>query len=224
MAKNSYQNNTKRFGNFDALICAFHSPITTIGMLNRRYKLQRKYKRWENEGRVLPMPHIGKYKAIMAYASRFCQPLFVETGTYKADMVYSALKNFEKIYSVELDKGLHERALRNFKNYRHVNLLQGDSAKVLPEIIKQIDKPCIFWLDAHCSGTDNPILKEIMCILSHPLSQEHIILIDDARSFNGLLGYPRLGEVKQLVCGPNEDWHFEVKDDIIRLHPKKFCL
>jgi hypothetical protein len=49
----------------------------------------------------------------------------------------------------------------------------------------------LFWLDGHfCGGVSahgdkgTPILEELNLILSHRV-KEHVILIDDARLFNG---------------------------------------
>lgn len=50
---------------------------------------------------------------------------------------------------------------------------------------------------------------------------EHIILIDDARDFNGHNGYPTIEELESMIIGngfPNSK--IEVKDDIIRIELK----
>ena len=56
--------------------------------------------------------------------------------------------------------------------YQHVYILQGDSTHVLSAILGKISQPCLFWLDAHCSGgqtargeLETPIMWELSCIL-----------------------------------------------------------
>ena len=53
----------------------------------------------------------------------------------------------------------------------------------------------------------------------HPV-KNHVILIDDARLFNGTNGYPTLGEVKEAAETTRPDFSFYVEQDIIRIHKK----
>jgi hypothetical protein len=70
----------------------------------------------------------------------------------------------------------------------NVRCYLGDSAQVLPEILRQLRSPAMFWLDAHWCGegtgfsqTECPLLRELELILNH--HRDHIIMIDDARCF-----------------------------------------
>ena len=47
-----------------------------------------------------------------------------------------------------------------------------------------------------------------------------MILIDDARDFKGG-DYPSLAEVEALVRAHGADYDFDVRDDIIRLTPRR---
>jgi hypothetical protein len=100
-------------------------------------------------------------------------------------------------------------------------VLQGDSTQVLREVLSRIEEPCLFWLDAHYSGKgtaladcETPVWGE----LSHAV-KSHVILIDDARCFDGENGYPSLAEIKTCVNERRPDQICEVRDDIIRIHP-----
>ena len=95
--------------------------------------------------------------------------------------------------------------------------------------VTRINKPTLFWLDAHYSGgetaqgpEDSPIMKELDFILNH--RSDHCILIDDARCFNGKAGYPRIGELKKMLAKRNKkdggSLFLEVKNDIIRIAQK----
>ena len=106
----------------------------------------------------------------------------------------------------------------------NVDIIQGDSGKVFPAILPQIEEPCLFWLDGHYSAgitakgqLETPIIEELQAIFNHPEKTNHVILIDDARCFTGENDYPELSELKELVAKnlPNHIW--EVKDDIIRI-------
>jgi len=195
---------------------------------SRRRKVGRwrqRYEQWQKAGAELPMPHYGKQLVVADYGRRFQTPVLIETGTYTGHMVLAMIDVFQSIYSIELDKTLAERATKTFAHHRHVRILQGDSEQRLPEILRQINQPCLFWLDAHYSGgqtakgqRDTPIERELAAIFSHPLSRQHVLLIDDARCFTGQNDYPTLDELRSRILGIYPDWTFEVKDDIIRAH------
>src|ERR1051325_2291173 len=54
-------------------------------------------------------------------------------------------------------------------------------------------------------------------IPSHPV-REHVILIDDARCFDGTHDYPTIDELRRAVLNIRPDWLFETANDIIRDH------
>lgn len=179
---------------------------------------------WEKNGRPSPPPHIVKQMAIEECQKKFDLKILVETGTYLGDMVEAQRNRFEKIYSVELSKKLFQRATKRFKPYSHITILNGDSGIVLNKLLSGIDKPALFWLDGHYSegitakGTKEcPVVEELEAILKSDLY--HIILVDDARLFNGTRDYPTLDEIKQIFKKNNRVYSLTVKDDIIRLIP-----
>jgi len=182
---------------------------------------------WAYEQFPVSLPDRVKSDVVKEYAQKFNIETFVETGTYLGQMIDGTKENFKEIVSIELDKNLFERAKNRFSGSKNITILQGDSSVLLPEYIKNIRKPILFWLDAHYSAgftakgkLNTPIIKEIESILIHPLNTEHVILIDDARYFNGEDDYPTLHELKQLAMNINPDLILNVKDDIIRIHKK----
>lgn len=180
------------------------------------------YREWNKNGCPVPPPHLVKQKIITEFQERYNYEVLVETGTYKGDMVEAQKKIFNKVFSIELGDDLYRKAKKRFKNDRNVEILQGDSGKVLPELIKSINKPAIFWLDGHYSGgetakgnTDCPIFQELDAIFrGHNLN--HILLIDDARLFNGEGDYPTVEKLTNFVKNHNENYQLDVKHDIIR--------
>ena len=188
----------------------------------KRQRMKQQYKEWQANGCPNPPPHLVKQKAIQQYQQSYGCTTFVETGTYLGDMVEAQKKSFEKVYSVELSVDLFKRAQDKFKKDENVTILQGDSGKVLPEIVKSIHEPTLFWLDGHYSaGTtakgekECPIFEELNAIFSRK-EHNHIVLIDDARHFVGKGDYPTVAEITDYVKSQNEKYYVEVKHDIIR--------
>lgn len=67
-------------------------------------------------------------------------------------MTWSLRKEFDRIYSIELDPVLAARAARLFKGRQGIEMMVGDSATVLPLVLERLDDPVLFWLDAHYAG------------------------------------------------------------------------
>src|SRR5262245_4071994 len=136
---------------------------------------------WEKQGRPSPPPHIIKEELIRDYAKTFNTTILVETGTYLGDMVHAMRKSFARILSFELDHNLAAQAQNRFANDNHIEIIQGDSGKLLGDYIATISNPCLFWLDGHYSGgitakgaLETPIKNELTAILSHPVDG-HVI-------------------------------------------------
>src|SRR4051812_38481862 len=106
---------------------------------------------------------------------RYVNPVFVETGTYLGDGIKAAIETgFGEIRSVELSDDLYAKNVRKFSAHGHVRIFHGSSESQLWEMIKDIDRPITFWLDAHYSGgitvkgdEMSPILKELAIIGRH---------------------------------------------------------
>jgi hypothetical protein len=137
-------------------------------------------------------------------------------------MVDAQKMNFQRIYSVELSLDLWKDAVSKFEPYPNVKILHGDSGKVLPSIIEQLEGTAIFWLDGHYSegvtakGEKNcPIFEEIDAIFLKE-KIEHVILIDDARLFVGENDYPTISELTEYIHEKHSKYKLLVKDDIIR--------
>jgi len=127
------------------------------------------------------------------------------------------LKPFEKVYTIELGLDIAKVASKRYKLFEKHNcdtnqfdvhnigkdnsfkesqeyfdgklkLINGDSVKELKKLLKTIDEPCCFWLDAHAGASkyargdiDVPLLNELEVIKNHHI-KNHIIAIDDIHS------------------------------------------
>lgn len=67
------------------------------------------------------------------------------------DTVEDCMKIFDRIFSIELDQILFENAVKKFKSIPHITIVQGDSGKIIKEILDDVNQPCLFWLDGHYS-------------------------------------------------------------------------
>lgn len=179
---------------------------------------------WKRQGCPAPPPQAVKYQVIRDHAAQAGIGLFIETGTYLGDSIYANRNIFRSIYSIELSEDLHRQACRRFARLPHVTILHGDSASVLPRLLGDVQEPALFWLDGHYSGgvtargsIDTPIVAELEAILAHPIPN-HVILIDDARCFDGTGGYPSIPQIKDLILSRRPTARIEAKDDIIRVY------
>jgi hypothetical protein len=180
---------------------------------------------WLKSGCTANAPHPVKMMVIESYLDRFAVTNFVETGTYLGETLgYIAGKNGVKCISIELSPELHQQACQKFNRHQNVTLLEGDSGERLPEVLEKITTPTVFWLDGHYSSGitaqadhDTPISAELEAILKHPI-KDHIILIDDARCFDGTNNYPYLDDLIEVIR-VNGGYTTEVSTDIIRIIP-----
>jgi len=167
-------------------------------------------------------PPAFKHHVVSEYQEKYDHAVFIETGTYKGDMVNAQLHNFSKIVSIELGRHLYRRACRRFAEDYNVTILRGDSGVLLYHIMRKLHEPAIFWLDAHFAGGITagakkrvPVMKELEAIFSSPFT--HVILIDDARWFDGTNHFPTIEDLTKYVSRVRPELSVSVKDDIIRI-------
>jgi FkbM family methyltransferase len=178
---------------------------------------------WILKGKPTPPPSEMKQWIVGQYARKYGLNTLIETGTYEGDMVKAMRGRFRVIHSIEIFEPLYWKAVEKFRKFDYIHLHYGNSEDLLPAILEKVDEPVLFWLDAHYSGKgtgrgniDSPILRELKCIISHPV-KNHIILIDDARLFGKENGFPTLNEIKEFVKRNHPAAEFILKDDIIRI-------
>jgi hypothetical protein len=131
---------------------------------------------------------------------------FVETGTYKGYGIDAAKEvGFERYYSAEYLKSLYEECLEKFEDQDDVFLYNGSSEDCLVEILKDIDKKSLFWLDAHDSfgtGGGVPTYEELKVLKEHPI-KNHTLLVDDVPLYFG-----NGEELKQRILEINPKYKF----------------
>ena len=160
-------------------------------------------------------------------ARKYGLSILVETGTYTGKTVAAVEHAFDKVYTVEVDAALYEMARKRFAQAQKIEVIRGDSGIVLGELMGRIDRPALFWLDAHYSWgftggsrKDVPVLEELAHIFNRAAASDgHVILIDDVRNFHVGSMYPVLEEVRELVASHLPDYDFKIEHDIMRITP-----
>ena len=196
-------------------------PKIVLTSMNRKRQKNLFYE-WIKNGCPVPPPHLVKQETISEYQQKYGYKTLIETGTYMGDMVEAQKTRFKTIISIELGVDLYKKAKERFKNDKNVIIVQGDSGKLLPKILLDINEPAIFWLDGHYSAgitakgdKECPIFEELDSIFNSK-KFNHILLIDDARCFIGEGDYPTIEKLTEYIRSKNEKYQVEVKYDIIR--------
>jgi hypothetical protein len=194
------------------------------------YKIRRKLSK-----PVTPPPYELKRAILNGYREKYSLNILVETGTFFGETVEFFKNSFKRLYSIELAEDLAAKAKKRFELDRHIEIIQGDSGKILKSLVKDLKEPVLFWLDGHYSSEfmvgdeliktartdkDTPIVEELDAILGTSL--QHVILIDDARGFDGLGDYPSIGSIKRKVKKAKGDSYVcVVENDIIQIYPRR---
>ncbi len=157
--------------------------------------------------------------------------VFVETGTYYGDTVAAVKDMYENVISIEVDETLYKKACARFANDKNVRIAHGDCAREMPAILATLQEPAVFWLDGHYSGgetgkgeVEDPILISLNQIAAHPV-RDHVIFIDDARTFDGREGRPDISAVFNCIKKIDSLYIIRVQSDIIvaTVNPLPIC-
>jgi hypothetical protein len=179
---------------------------------------------WKLRGEPIRSPHLLKQRTVRDYAQRYGLRVLVETGTYYGEMVDAMKNRFAEIHSVEFDSALAARAAKKFARWPHVHILEGDSQIVVPALLKTLQQPALFWLDAGyygwagLQGDKQRLTSELEAILKDT-KHHHVILMDDARGLNGQNGSPTVPQLKQRIEEEFPGRSVDVKYDILRIVP-----
>lgn len=164
-----------------------------------------------------------KRAEILRYAKKSNLRVFVETGTYKGETPAMLINDFDELHTIELSDELYKMVTEKFAGTK-VQTHHGNSAKVLPAIIKDINEPILFWLDGHYSNApfcakgdlETPIIQELSGIFNDK-NLPHVILIDDARCFGTEKDYPSIKQFKKMIFSHRPKANIEIFEDIIRI-------
>jgi hypothetical protein len=148
---------------------------------------------------------------------------FVESGTYLGNSIDKALESgFKQIHSMEVGEILYLNAKKKYINNDNIHLYLGPSEDNIWGVIKDINEPITFWLDAHQDTDDSPRSKQVCPLLSeldviskHPI-KTHTILIDDIRGCGTATSkgeyWPTLDELKEKIYTINSEYVISFED------------
>lgn len=170
-----------------------------------------KIRRYFHPSRGIKISAARKVEILLTY--RRDLHTFVETGTEFGGTIAGVRHAFDRMHSVELEEGKYRDAVQKFGSDKSIMLYQGDSAKVLPQILKNIEEPCLIWLDAHGPGEitmdNSPVRGELQAIFAHP--HHHTVLIDDARHFS----FSAIREMRKMAR--EHGYRYELSEGLFRL-------
>jgi hypothetical protein len=172
-----------------------------------------------------PATFVEKQNHITAIGKKFALKNFVETGTFRGEMIDAQRGHFQKLFSIELNGELFRAATEKFARDPQVQLVQGDSGVKLRDVASTLNEPALFWLDAHYSrgktsggDADAPIIRELSCLTARTRFPD-AILIDDARLFGLKSDYPKLEVIRSFASQHWPQHTFAVECDIIGILP-----
>lgn len=167
----------------------------------------------------------------------FKTSVFVETGTFLGATTSEAAKIFDQVYTIELSPELAKQAQETLKNFKNVQVYQGDSGKEMAALLPKISQPIFFYLDGHYSeyqtakGTLNtPVIEELSAI-AKAKKLDSVIIVDDIRCFqksrfpekiSGTCweGYPSLAQVVDALLEINPNYQICFLGDALLAYPK----
>ena len=124
---------------------------TALGASLTTLKSKGQFVLWEWRGRKGPPPDPYKHRTLIAMARKYGLSILVETGTYTGKTVAAVEHAFDRLYTIEVDAALYEAARKRFAQSQKIEVIHGDSGLMLGELMGRIDRPALFWLDAHYS-------------------------------------------------------------------------
>ena len=157
---------------------------------------------------------------------------FIETGTYLGRTTEWAAEHFHLVYTIELSEKIFKETSSRLSEMTNIKFLQGDSRHHLQNIIDSVGAPVIFWLDAHWSGGETageedqcPLLQELEIIYAS--SYDHIVMIDDARTYTLPPRKPNNPEQFPTICdiidiARKRNVTITILDDVIYIIPSSY--
>ena len=182
---------------------------------------------------VVPPSYKYKRAKINTLRTKYNIKVLVETGTFLGDTVEFFKSTFEKVISIELADKLAADAQKRFEHDSNVTIIHGDSGEVLKEILADMKEPVLLWLDGHYSSEffigdvfvktakgkkETPVEEELRLIFASGIN--HVILIDDARLFDGKNDYPSIKKLKNAVKKYSSNYSVRIDNDIIYILPQ----
>jgi hypothetical protein len=122
----------------------------------------------------------------------------------------------------------YQHNVEQFRNNTNVKMYLGDSKKILPELLNNINEPVTLYLDAHYSGgttafgdEEVPLLFELEILKNR--NYDDIIIIDDCRLL-GKTGICGAGDNHPVYPTMTYDWTGITVNSIVNLMKNDYIL
>ena len=158
----------------------------------------------------------------------------IESGTLGGETIINLQPYFKSLYTIELSEHYFNyfNQVKIENEYTNVINYFGDTAQVLPEILKNLtsENKVIFWLDGHYSSYDTakgekdcPLIEECTSIDNLYLANKGLVLIDDYRLFgtNYAEDWSEITLENILKCFRRHKVNHFFQDDILILSIEK---
>jgi hypothetical protein len=147
---------------------------------------------------------------------------FVETGTFHGETTRHIAPLVSKVYSMEIDAAAARVARQNCAAFPNVRIIEEPSEIALSTVLREMSGVTLFWLDAHYQlgmtrGKQRcPLFNELDAIFA-ATHIEPVIMIDDARKFLGVNGWPSLASIQRYVARHAPGLSLRVSQDMIAI-------
>lgn len=147
------------------------------------------------------MGHVFPREDALRFKDEYSLHVAIETGTYKGNTAEWLAEHFEQVYTLEAFESRYHKTKERIGHIPNLHMVLGDSRTALMPILRTLNEPVLFYLDAHWIGDaqhayqigdECPLREELEAVLRHEaeIGQQHVILIDDARLFTAPPPYP----------------------------------
>ena len=189
--------------------------------IRQSFKNSLDFCQWRARDYGAPSPGSIKQRVLLRNAAPSCA--WVETGTYLGDTAAFLARHSSRVFTIEPAPAIYELASRRLARLRNVEVINGASEDVFPNLLPQLSGAVSFWLDGHYSGgttwvtyqgsAKTPIVEELAQIELHRARFSALnVLIDDIRCFEAAeaeSGYPQLDYLVDWARRNGMRWHIE---------------
>lgn len=174
---------------------------------------------WHRRNYAPPSPSMIKRRVLLRNGA--LSATWIETGTYLGDTTHFLAKYASKVISLEPAPKLYDVAKKRFAGIANIEIINGLSENVFPDLLPRLSGNVNFWLDGHYSGgttwitykgsSETPIVAELSHIEKNIRSYKKVsVLIDDVRLFQSAeKDYPRLDYLVEWAMRNALNWHIE---------------
>jgi len=148
-------------------------------------------------------PHsYSKFRTLKSVQRRTGAKTLIETGTFRGVTTRRCARQFERIFTIEIDPQLAAAAAKYLKPFPHISVIEGDAQREVLQILSGSEaRDVLIFLDGHYSGAgtgrgEKPEpAADILEALGKHVDSIAGIVVDDFREFGAAPGWPKKWEL-----------------------------